>query len=133
MILTPIAFSLAAAVALDGWLQTGALAAMLFFVIRWLLRRVDQRDRETFKERIALVEGLTKANEALARSVELAERDSVRSIAVHLELTRTQKDILRMIGELAAARSQSLEVQGTILEQIGELRRQLKNLDERVA
>lgn len=118
---------------LDGWLQTGALAAMLFFVLRWLLRRIDLRERATDKERIALVCGLTKANEALTRSVELAERDSVRADAVHLELTRTQKEILRLIGELGASRDQSLEVQRTVLEQVSEIRRQLKAPGGRVA
>lgn len=109
---------------LDGWLQTGALAAMLFFVLRWLLGRVDQRERATDKERIALVCGLTKANEALARSVELAERDSVRADAFHLELTRSQKDILKLIGELSLCRDRCLEIQKTILEQVAKIHRQ---------
>ena len=113
---------------LDGWLQTGALATLLFFLLRWTLGRVDRRDKESAAERVVLIKGLTEANRALTRSVELQERDSIREDAVHLELTRTQREIFRILGELQSDRQKSTEIQRGILEQIKELRRDVKDL-----
>jgi hypothetical protein len=113
---------------LDGWLQTGVLGALLFFLLRWLLSHFAKQADKSDKERATLVGGLTEAIDELKRSREMAERESIAAASSHLELVRTQKEILATLAELSSDRDKGLEVQGALLEQIGKLRAEVREV-----
>ena len=113
---------------LDGWLQTGVLGALLFFLLKWLLGHFAKQADKSDKERATLVGGLTEAIEELRRSRELAERDSIQAASSHLELVRTQKEIFEALADLAKDRDRGLEVQGALLEQVAKLRAEVREV-----